>query len=115
MRQQKDIALLIVFLIAGVLAQVYNCRLIKNQMAVAGKTVITAAHTAGIPLRQSRTGNVSLRIPLEEEDDDDSAKEMLNSTAIFHSHFLRQLYIRQHSIFTQLYLDISTPPPRHQP
>jgi hypothetical protein len=113
MRPQKDIALLIVFLIAGVLTQVYNCRLMQGEVVGVGKVVITSGHPGTLPIHQSRgSGNISLRIPLQEEDDDDSAKEMLHSTSVFHSIFLDQLYARQHLIFTQLFLDISTPPPR---
>jgi len=116
MRPLRNITLLAIFLVSGILSQISYCRLMQlNQMtAGARKTIIISSDTGGIPFHQSSgTVNSSLRGPLEEDDDDDSAKEkMLHSTTCFLSAFLDQLYSRQHAIFEELYLEIFTPPPQ---
>ena len=82
--------------------------------AAVEETTISQGHAGGIPLHQPRgTGSSSWRNSSEEEEDEDeTSKEMLQTTAVHLSAFLNQLYSRQQAVFHELFIDLSTPPPR---
>ena len=106
--------LLIGVLILVTLSQVGYCRLMQlNQAIAVEKTIMSQGHSGDIPLHHPRsTGSSSLRTSSEEEEDEDTSKEMLQTTMFHLSAFLSQLYSRQQAVFEELFIDLSTPPPR---
>ena len=115
MTPRKNIGLFLGILILAVLSQACYCRLIqlKQVNAAVEKTTISSAHAGGIPLHQPRSTGSSLRNISEEEDEDETSKEMLQATTFHLSAFLNQIYSRQRAIFQELFIDLVTPPPRN--